>query len=181
MIRYTCERCQKTKDEKTEPLGHTQGKAVYENVNLATCQAEGSRDKVIYCTVCKAELSRTAEILPKTDHDRTLVGEKKATCMGGGYTGDVVCSMCGEIFETGTATDPVDHSYTAKKTTARYLKKAADYDSPAEYYYACVYCGERVRLAMRMAQSSRVRAYRQQRLHLTRQNIHMMVIRRSRL
>ena len=141
LIRYTCERCQKTKDEKTEPLGHTQGKAVYENVNLATCQAEGSRDKVIYCTVCKAELSRTAEILPKTDHDRTLVGEKKATCMGGGYTGDVVCSMCGEIFETGTATDPVDHSYTAKKTTEQYLKKAADYDSPAEYYYACVYCG----------------------------------------
>lgn len=40
---------------------------------------------------------------------------------------------------------------------------------------------KRVRLAMRMAQSSRVRAYRQQRLHLTRQNIHMMVIRRSRL
>lgn len=99
LIRYTCERCQKTKDEKTEPLGHTQGKAVYENVNLATCQAEGSRDKVIYCTVCKAELSRTTEILPKTDHDRTLVGEKKATCMGGGYTGDVVCSMCGEILK----------------------------------------------------------------------------------
>lgn len=142
LMEYTCGRCGKTKEEKIEPIGyHTPGEAVYENEITATCTEEGSRDKVIYCTVCGAEISRENEAVPKTEHKKRLVGVKKATCVSDGYTGDVVCSMCGEIFETGTATDPVDHSYTAKKTTEQYLKKAADYDSPAEYYYACVYCG----------------------------------------
>ena len=142
LMEYTCGRCGRTKGEKIEPIGyHTPGEAVYENEITSTCMEEGSRDKVIYCTVCGAEISRENEVVSKTEHKKRLVGVKKATCVSGGYTGDVVCSMCGEIFETGTATDPVDHSYTAKKTTEQYLKKAADYDYPAEYYYACVYCG----------------------------------------
>lgn len=39
---------------------HVGGETVKENVKPATCTADGSHDDVVYCTVCKAEMSRSA-------------------------------------------------------------------------------------------------------------------------
>lgn len=38
---------------------HVGGETVKENVKPATCTAEGSHDDVVYCTICKAEMSRS--------------------------------------------------------------------------------------------------------------------------
>ena len=38
---------------------HVGGETVKENVKPATCTADGSHDDVVYCTVCKAEMSRS--------------------------------------------------------------------------------------------------------------------------
>lgn len=65
----TCTRCDYTTFEKTDALGHTPGDAVKENEVAATVKSEGSYDSVVYCTVCKEELSRekvTVEKLPET-------------------------------------------------------------------------------------------------------------------
>ena len=55
--------------ETVDALGHTPGDAVKENEIPATVKSEGSYDSVVYCTVCKEELSRekiTVEKLPET-------------------------------------------------------------------------------------------------------------------
>lgn len=65
----TCTRCDYTTFEKTDALGHTPGDAVKENEVAATVKSEGSYDSVVYCTVCKEELSRekvTVKKLPET-------------------------------------------------------------------------------------------------------------------
>ena len=38
---------------------HVGGETVKENVKPATCTADGSHDDVVYCTICKAEMSRS--------------------------------------------------------------------------------------------------------------------------
>ena len=67
---WTCGICQKLFSDangKTEislndavipALGHTPGDAVRENVVAATATTDGSYDEVVYCKVCKTELSR---------------------------------------------------------------------------------------------------------------------------
>ena len=55
-----CKRCDEKKDETTIPAkGHVKGKAKIENATESTCEKGGSYDEVVYCTVCKKELSRT--------------------------------------------------------------------------------------------------------------------------
>ena len=49
--------------------GHTEGKAVRDNVVSATKDHKGSYDEVVYCTVCKTELSRVTRIIPKLVDD----------------------------------------------------------------------------------------------------------------
>ncbi len=40
-----------------------------------------------------------------------LANEKAADCLNPGYTGDKVCTVCGETVEIGTATEALDHSF----------------------------------------------------------------------
>lgn len=55
----------------------------------------------------------TLTILPKEEHTHTetIVGAKDATCTEEGYTGDKVCSECGEIIEKGTVIPALGHDY----------------------------------------------------------------------
>lgn len=58
-----------------EPIpatGHTPGAPVRENEVPATTRADGSYDEVVYCTVCKAELSRVTKVIPQLDDDRPI-------------------------------------------------------------------------------------------------------------
>ena len=56
--------------EGNESIGqhtHTPASAVKENLVDSTCNAEGSYDDVIYCSVCGDELSRTEQVISRKD------------------------------------------------------------------------------------------------------------------
>ena len=63
-----CTRCGDTKTEATAKLPHTPGAGVRENEKPATCEDAGSYELVIYCTVCKAEISRETEAISPFGH-----------------------------------------------------------------------------------------------------------------
>ena len=101
---YVCSGCgEKAKDAegvyaieddtelKLPKLGHTAGSEVQENVVEATCTTAGSYDAVVYCTVCKAEISREAKTTDALSHNwgewtvtkeatETAKGEKTRAC-----------------------------------------------------------------------------------------------------
>ena len=48
---------------------HVSGDPVKENITPPTCTADGSHDEVIYCTICKTEISRKTVTDKATGHD----------------------------------------------------------------------------------------------------------------
>ena len=61
--------------------GHKPGKTVKEKVVAATCEKEGSYDEVVYCKVCKKELSRVkVTVKPKGHKWSKWKLYRKATC-----------------------------------------------------------------------------------------------------
>ena len=74
--------------------GHSKGDAKKEKEVAATCTSAGRYDEVIYCTVCKAEISRESKTTPAAGHSFgawTVV--KEATCTAEGHE-TRVCSVC---------------------------------------------------------------------------------------
>ena len=57
-----------------------------------------------FCTVCGGEQ-------PPCVHEPVLEGKVDATCVINGYTGDLVCAVCGEIIEVGSVVEATGHSY----------------------------------------------------------------------
>ena len=69
-----CSVCGETVTEQKElpANGHSPANAVEENYVAPSCTADGSVDKVVYCSVCDEEISRTTEtieMLGHTDND----------------------------------------------------------------------------------------------------------------
>jgi len=91
-----CDRCdvKDTRADKDSALGHTEGKAVQENVIGSNCTDKGSYDEVIYCTVCKTELSRKHIETDVLGHDYIDHEGKDATCTEDGYKAYQTCSRC---------------------------------------------------------------------------------------
>ena len=79
---------------------HVHAVAVYENVKAATCTAAGSQDSVVYCSVCKEELSRKTVEIEATGHtagEAVAENLKAATCTQAGSVDSVVyCTVCKE-------------------------------------------------------------------------------------
>lgn len=82
-------------------------------VSAATCV-----DEAIYhvsCSVCDAVGEETFEYgdVDPTNHvgETYLVGQKDATCIETGYTGDVYCSSCDNMISAGTETPFAEHTY----------------------------------------------------------------------
>ncbi|MBR3639455.1 MAG: S-layer homology domain-containing protein, partial [Clostridia bacterium] len=65
---FTCE-CGETKTEGIPAKGHSPSAPVKENETPATCTAAGKYDEVVYCSVCSAELSRSAKTADALGHD----------------------------------------------------------------------------------------------------------------
>ena len=90
----TCSRCDYTTYKETPAKGHSKGDAKKEKEVAATCTTDGSYDEVIYCTVCKAEISRESKTTPAAGHSFgawTVV--KEATCIAEGRE-ERECSVC---------------------------------------------------------------------------------------
>ncbi|MCC8195834.1 MAG: hypothetical protein LIO49_03370 [Ruminococcus sp.] len=94
--------------------GHTEGEAVTENEVAATCTTDGSYDTVVYCSVCGEELSRETITVPATGHTTEIQNAVDATCTEDGYTGDEVCTVCGETITVGTVIPATGHSFNSE-------------------------------------------------------------------
>lgn len=86
----------------------TEGSETEENKVDATCTVDGSYDKVVKCSVCGGELSRTPATIPATGHTYVYTNTDSAdthnvTCEKGDYTGTEphdfdesgLCKKCG--------------------------------------------------------------------------------------
>ena len=119
---------------------HTPGDEVRENVNDATCSAEGSYESVIYCSACHAELSRETKTLEKADHtpaEAVKENEIPATCTtAGSYDSVVYCSECNyEISRTAQTIEKRPHSEVAHDAQAATCVAAG-----CEAYVTCENC-----------------------------------------
>ncbi|MBE6784512.1 MAG: hypothetical protein E7536_10955 [Ruminococcaceae bacterium] len=96
-------------------LGHTEAEAVKENEVAADCVNAGSYDSVVYCSVCKEELSRTEVVIPAKGHvEGEVVVENyvDSDCtVQGSYDEVVYCTVCKEEVSRKTiVVDPKGHT-----------------------------------------------------------------------
>ena len=109
---WSCSECGKNfadanaSEEITEltipATGHTPGEAVRENEKAATCTEAGSYEEVVYCTVCKEEISRETVETAALGHSFTnYVSNGDAKCTEDG-TETAKCDRCDA---TDTRTD----------------------------------------------------------------------------
>ena len=111
---------------------HTPGAAVRENEVPATCTKDGSHDEVIYCTVCKAEISRKTITDKATGHKaQAAVKEnvKDATCTVAGSHDEVVyCSVCQTEISRTTVTDKaLGHDWDSATGKCKRCETACDH------------------------------------------------------
>ncbi len=111
---YTCTLCGDTYvDNATDALGHTDGEAVIENNVDSDCVNGGSYETVVYCSVCKAELSRTKTTTEANGHSYDSV-VTEPDCENNGYT-TYTCSVCGDTYEDNKV-DALGHTYVYTNT-----------------------------------------------------------------
>ena len=95
---HFCARDNYTEYSDTVPAtGHKEDVAVFENIVAATCTEAGSKDSVVYCSVCHVELSRTVLEIPATGHKDSVVIEnivRPTLEAAGSYDSVVYCSVC---------------------------------------------------------------------------------------
>ena len=139
---HTCSRCKDSYvDTYVDAKGHTPGEAVKEKEVAATCQKAGSYDEVVYCSVCKTELSRTAKTVDKLAHTPGAAvkeNEVAATCQKEGNDEEAVyCTACkAELSRTAKTVDKLAH------TPAEAVKENIVASKPGEkgHYDEVVYC-----------------------------------------
>ena len=96
---HLCNRCQHIEYSDTvAATGHKADNVVFENVVAATCTAAGSYDSVVYCSVCRVELSRDVVDVPATGHKADSVAIENIVAAtrtaAGSYDSVVYCSVC---------------------------------------------------------------------------------------
>ena len=100
---WTCAECDDSYTEVMKALGHDLTSKVVE----PTCTAEGYTQHD--CSRCG--LSYRDTIVPALGHKTELRNAKEATCTEDGYTGDEVCTVCGEIVKRGEVVPATGHSW----------------------------------------------------------------------
>ena len=92
-----CSVCGETLTEQKElpANGHTPANAVEENYVAPSCIENGSKDVVVYCSVCNEEINRETVVIDATGHNYTAV-TTAPTCTEQGYT-TYTCD-CGETY-----------------------------------------------------------------------------------
>ena len=132
---YHCELCDKDiVGNITEPAGHVPAeKPVVENYVDPTCTVEGSYDNVIYCSVCSAELSRTAMVVEPLGHDLVPHDSKAPTCTEIGWGTYNSCSRCD--YTTYVEKAALGHTY-GESTVVE-----PEYDAEGYTTHTCTVCG----------------------------------------
>ena len=98
---YTCSACKGSYTEEIPVVGHTAGTPVMENMNVA---GPGHYDLVTYCSVCKAELSRTSGVTDGSEKDLyahyTNVTERVNAWVSANSSGTFSSNYCPHCNET---------------------------------------------------------------------------------
>ena len=131
----TCSRCDYTTYREISATGHKGSAAVEENRKEATCSEAGHYDLVVYCSVCKAELSREEKTIEALGHDYVHHEAKPATCTETGWEAYDTCSRCDY---TTYREIPAGHQYGEWV-----IEKRATESAEGLEYRICTKCGER--------------------------------------
>jgi hypothetical protein len=96
---HLCNRCQHIEYSDTVAAnGHKAGSVVFENMVAATCTVAGSYDSVVYCSVCRVELSRDVVDVPAAGHkaDSVVIENivRPTLEAAGSYDSVIYCSVC---------------------------------------------------------------------------------------
>ena len=92
-------------------LGHKESEAVVENNVLPTCILNGSYDSVVYCSVCKEELSCEKVVVEALGHTEVIDAAILPTCTLTGLTEGKHCSVCNEVLITQTVVPVLGHTF----------------------------------------------------------------------
>ena len=106
-----CERCDVTNtitDEGSQ-LGHTAGELQKENTVEETCTEDGRYDEVVYCVVCREEISRVQKTVPAKGHEfGTWEKVSSPNCVDKGSE-QRSCQVCG--YTENQDLDPTGHTW----------------------------------------------------------------------
>ena len=101
---YTCSACGDSyKADFVDATGHD----CEATVVAPTCEGYGYTEN--HCRHC--DYTYISEIRQPLGHDDKLTGAKDATCTEPGYTGDMVCTRCGEVHSKGEEIPALGHDY----------------------------------------------------------------------
>ena len=101
---YTCSACGDSyKADFVDATGHD----CEATVIAPTCEGYGYTEN--HCRHC--DYTYISEIRQPLGHDDKLTGAKDATCTEPGYTGDMVCTRCGEVHSKGEEIPALGHDY----------------------------------------------------------------------
>ena len=92
------------------PAAHTPQEAVVENVVESTCSVAGSKDLVVYCSVCEEEISRETVALELAPHAQVLDPSVQPTCTTAGYTKGSHCEICNEVLKAREEIPALGHA-----------------------------------------------------------------------
>ncbi len=97
----------------------------------ASCTEAGTETRT-----CACGETESREI-PTLGHKAELKNAKDATCAEPGYTGDEVCSVCGETVKAGSEIPALGHKWDDGKVTT-----APTYETEGVKTFTCSVCGE---------------------------------------
>lgn len=123
---------------------HTAGEPVRENEVGTTCDAEGSYDEVVYCTVCKGEISRTHKTVASLGHNYgnwTPVNETthERVCTRNSDHKETAAHNFGEFVGNGNGT----HTKTCEDCGYKVTENCKGGEATCVDKATCEVCGEK--------------------------------------
>ena len=108
---HTCSVCSHTYNSDTvSAKGHKPDSVEFENIVSATCTAAGSKDSVVFCSVCQVEISREERVIPALGHTEVVNEAVAPTCTKAGKTEGKYCSVCSAVIKLPIAIPATGHT-----------------------------------------------------------------------
>ena len=108
---HTCSACNDTYNSDTvSAKGHNPDSVEFENIVPATCTAAGSKDSVVFCSVCQVEISREERAIPALGHTEVVNEAVVPTCTKAGKTEGKYCSVCNAVIKLPIAIPATGHT-----------------------------------------------------------------------
>ncbi|MBO7496576.1 MAG: leucine-rich repeat domain-containing protein [Salinivirgaceae bacterium] len=116
---HTCMVCEFTYNSDTVAAkGHKADSVEFENIMPATCTAAGSKDSVVFCSVCQVEMSREERTIPALGHTEVVNEAIAPTCTKAGKTEGKYCSVCCAVIILPIVVPALGHTEVIDATVA---------------------------------------------------------------